>query len=688
MAISLKTAGTWVRNVTDPTSAITIPGTPAAGNRMFLFATWKTYTITTASISGWTPIGTEYADGTTAAGNGTGSMKVMAWYRDWQSGDTGPSIDWSAAPTEAHVVIQLWQKGASETWGTPTTVTGAMTNWTTTSRTFSASAATDIPDNSVVMGLVGIRDDSATMTRPATGTQGIDNSAGSVTWNGNYVESPATHISTTTGQDAASDLGHRFVTTGGSATLSMTGTISAAETGAGKWVIQGLITPAAATLQDDFNDNSTNTTIWNNAYNSSATYSETGGRVVITLANATSGSNYAGYSTLTTYNLTGSSSSVELVTTPSQSTNAQAIFKLQIDANNVIAFILSNGTLRFQKNVAGGGYTDVSSVTYSATDHRWWRIRESGGTTYYDTSSDAVTWTNRASLANPFAVTLLTQEISAGTYQSETSPGTAVFDHFNYFNYSIVPGVATLTTTGYAPTVAVATNTIITPSVASLTTTTYAPTISISDNKSITTAAPTALTTSLWVPNVVATDNIAITFNTTSLTTTTYEPTVVATANQFATPDTATLTITLQTPAVSYANNISVVPGTASVSVTTYEPTVTLTNNIAVTPDVATLSLATQTPNVVLNNIVTPDVIALVATLYAPSVTTYSPSALTPSVLSLTTIGYAPQVNVAPLTGGIYRTTDKITTGYGSSAKTTTGYGSATKTTTSYIIPD
>ena len=41
-------------------------------------------------------------------------INVMAWYRDWVTGDGNPSLDWSVAPTEAHAVIQLWQKGTGD----------------------------------------------------------------------------------------------------------------------------------------------------------------------------------------------------------------------------------------------------------------------------------------------------------------------------------------------------------------------------------------------------------------------------------------------------------------------------------------------------------------------------------------------------------------------------------------------
>ena len=245
MALSLKTAGTWAEYTADGTVAI--PGTPASGNRMFLFAAWKDYSIT-ATVSGWTAIGSEFADGTVSAGVNAGSIKVQAWYRDWQSGDTDPTIDWSSNPNIAGAVIQLWQKGGGDTWDTPLEVTAAW--FQSSSNTLSAASTVNVPDNSVVMALLGFRDDSSTMTR---GTDGID-TASEITWNGDYVESPETHLSTTTAGDGSYDLGHRFVTTGGTGvTLRVTATLSAAETGSVKWVIQG---GAAAPTSTSSNQNS------------------------------------------------------------------------------------------------------------------------------------------------------------------------------------------------------------------------------------------------------------------------------------------------------------------------------------------------------------------------------------------------------------------------------------------------
>ena len=234
MAISLVATGAWARVVTD-LGTVTIPGTPAAGDRMFLFGSWKDWAIT-VSVSGWTEI-TSFADGTVNAGNGTGSVKVACWYRDWQVGDLVATLDYSSAPTEGHWVIQNWTKGASEHWSTPTFVTAAVAAndpWSATS-----SSTITILDGSVVFSLVGLRDDSTTIARGADDID--DDGTPTVTWNGNVVESPATHFNSTTGLDMSGDLVHRLVTTGASGVnLTTAGNPAAAETGACLWVHEGL----------------------------------------------------------------------------------------------------------------------------------------------------------------------------------------------------------------------------------------------------------------------------------------------------------------------------------------------------------------------------------------------------------------------------------------------------------------
>lgn len=234
MTISVRASTGW--SIVTDDAVVTLP-THDAGDRIYIFATWKAFG-TTAQISGWTEV-TEFADGSVAPGAGTGSMKVGAWYLDADSAaEANPTLDWSVAPVPGAVCAITLQKAADESWDAPLFATAAIAaaiNWTAT-----ASASINVKDGAIVLELAGFRDDSATMTRSGT-TALEDDGTPNVTWNGNVVEDPATHASSTSSNDISADLIHRFVTTGANGVnLTATGTLSASETGACLWVHQGV----------------------------------------------------------------------------------------------------------------------------------------------------------------------------------------------------------------------------------------------------------------------------------------------------------------------------------------------------------------------------------------------------------------------------------------------------------------
>lgn len=144
----------------------------------------------------------------------------------------------------------------------------------------------------------------------------------------------------------------------------------------------------------------------------------------------------------------------------------------------------------------------------------------------------------------------------------------------------------------------------VTPGVASLTTATFAPTVSVSDNQTVT-------------PGVVA------------LTLSTFAPTVTATENQLVTPTTASLSLSTFAPTVTVSGAVTVTPGVASLSLATFAPTVSVSDNITVTPGVLALSLSSFAPTVTTtaNVLLTPDPVALTLTTYAPDVTASGASA-------------------------------------------------------------
>jgi hypothetical protein len=424
MSISLKTSGAWIEN-TAAAPTVTLVGSPVIGDRYYIWASWKTYTITASMPAGWTEV-TEFADGTTASGNGTGSMKVACWYRDWMPSDSNPALTFSTATgLLSQYVCQLWQKGAGETWDAPLYVTQTWPSASTATR--SASTNTAVANGSVVMCLMGFADDSALMTRAATTAI---SASPALTWNDNYVESPATHASTTTGNDMSCDLGHRFVTTGHAATaLSANTTLTAAETGAILWVVQGVTTlPAISTLTADFDAGIS--APWATTGGNPALVTSVGGAVQIAHTAAIQ-SNFL-YVAGNTYSLIGDAAYLEVTDYGNQSLASHYFQFLMTNASeHQILFNAREGSLQaFTWN--GTTSTQVgSNLTLDTTAHRWLRLRESGGTTYFDTAPDGATWTNRWSVANAISLTSVYPSIKCACEANEATGSQAVIDNFN-----------------------------------------------------------------------------------------------------------------------------------------------------------------------------------------------------------------------------------------------------------------
>lgn len=240
MAITEHDIGASWFTATADSVAPFIGGGINVGERIFLFVAWKDFSITAqiTSPGTWTKV-TEFADGSVSQGNGTGSMKVACWYHDWlgDGSETDPTVDFSSSPNIAGMAPLVLAKASNEEWDIAfaTAGIGAATTWTAT-----ATSNPGIEGGDLVMGCVAFRDDSATMTRP--GTTAI--AATGITWAANHVERPATHLSTTAGNDMSADLGYRIAASGtASAAPTMTGTLSASETGAALFVRARVFVP-------------------------------------------------------------------------------------------------------------------------------------------------------------------------------------------------------------------------------------------------------------------------------------------------------------------------------------------------------------------------------------------------------------------------------------------------------------
>lgn len=555
MAVAFARVGTWAEFTTD-LQTVAIPASTAAGERMFLWVQWKDQSITLATPSGWNLVsGSNFSDGSTGTGNGTGSMRQSVFWRDWQSGDANPQLDFSTATgLLAEAVIINFTKGASDTWGTPVAVSAAH-SWGTSSTTTSASSSSTIRGGAVVMCGVAVRDDSATMTRPTTG---IDVASG-ITWNGNYAEQPATHYSTTTGDDHSGDLGYRLVAAGGggSATLRATGTISAAETGSLVWVVQGANNDQAPTPASP-------TALALSTF--APTVTKTNNQRVTPTTLALTTSRFAPVLKLSVVppvkalSLAGFAPSVtlpKLVTPPTKALSMSA-FAPSVSAT---------ANQRVTPTTAA-----LSASTFAPT-----------------VSTPRLVTPGAASLATSrFSPTVLTPRTvtpgSAGLSLSASAPSVST-------PRVVTPAPQALSLTAFAP--GVLTPRVITPPVKALQLTTYAPQL---DNSVVVVPGAAGLGLAGFAPSVTASDHKSVIPLSVALAMAGFAPTVIT--PRLVTPPSTALSLAPFPPTVTVDSGLTVTPDPAALVLTGFAPDVDVTAAVLIVVGGAALALATFPPSV------------------------------------------------------------------------------------------
>jgi len=168
---------------------------------------------------------------------------------------------------------------------------------------------------------------------------------------------------------------------------------------------------------------------WGNITTPGSIYQSSGKIVLNTLPGA---NNYHGMNTITSYDLTDSSVSSEMISAGNQtitSFEAYPMFFI-VDQDNAVAFLVTGGIIYFYKRVATVPDT-TNSVTYDPDVHRWFRLREAAGTLFWETSKDRINWTTGHSEATPLDVTDGDIEIMVGTWQAEANLGTMIIDNIN-----------------------------------------------------------------------------------------------------------------------------------------------------------------------------------------------------------------------------------------------------------------
>ncbi|HET6230980.1 MAG TPA: hypothetical protein VFE05_12985, partial [Longimicrobiaceae bacterium] len=187
----------------------------------------------------------------------------------------------------------------------------------------------------------------------------------------------------------------------------------------------------ANTLVDNFYDNTVDTAKWNIYGNSPPErIREVNQRVEIRPGANTPGV-YSGYESVAAYDLTNSEVKIEVVRALIASDAAQSGLQAKVDANNFLYIAIQAAQVVAFK-VIGGSYLPRANVTYDPARHRWLRLRESSGITYWETSGDGAVWEVLYQEATPLNVTSVKINFGGGTSSPLPAPGVAIFDNVNY----------------------------------------------------------------------------------------------------------------------------------------------------------------------------------------------------------------------------------------------------------------
>ena len=185
-------------------------------------------------------------------------------------------------------------------------------------------------------------------------------------------------------------------------------------------------------LADRFGGSAVETSLWTITAQTGGTITEAGGVLALS-PNANIGTAQLAVSSNARFGLPGSSISVQVPSVVNMGCGVNNSLRVRANSQNELEWWAECGNLHANK-VVNGVETTIASVPYSATQHLWWRIRETAGTTFWETSADNVTWTVRASAPSSGLIPLdnLSVMIYAETYGTGSSaPGTAKYANMN-----------------------------------------------------------------------------------------------------------------------------------------------------------------------------------------------------------------------------------------------------------------
>jgi len=174
------------------------------------------------------------------------------------------------------------------------------------------------------------------------------------------------------------------------------------------------------------------------------TASASGGILTLT-PNAGTSSAAVYVTSVGTYTLYNSQASSKVLGVVDSGGNINNKFTLRASGNqNELGWLYESGTLYAYYRV-NGVETDTASLSYSASSHAYWRVRQSGSSIYWETSPDGVTYTVQASTLTsnvPFSLDTIQVEFNLKAFGT----GAATAAPAKYYNLNRTPALVSSVT--------------------------------------------------------------------------------------------------------------------------------------------------------------------------------------------------------------------------------------------------
>ncbi|MGW2692325.1 hypothetical protein ACWC3Y_10740 [Streptomyces sp. NPDC001296] len=187
--------------------------------------------------------------------------------------------------------------------------------------------------------------------------------------------------------------------------------------------------PKLSTLVDAFTASSINTGLWN-SITGTATLDTVNDLVVLAVPTTSGATNQLGSTQL--FDATGSAIYAQITVAPNGNGGTKTAIVLTATGSNSVAIRLESGTFKFTLQTSGTT-TTTTLPAYDPHAHRWWRLRETGGSWAADTSPDGLNWTTLTTSSYSWSgsATAMTFAFQAGASVTEVAGNVATIENLN-----------------------------------------------------------------------------------------------------------------------------------------------------------------------------------------------------------------------------------------------------------------